>query len=106
MPVDLTRRVAIADHTYAGAISVGTFTHGHVGPAALDEVVRIVRPGGHMAIGINAAHFAAAGFGPAFEALATAGRITSVELIDVPIYEGADLHDPDQFAHVAAFEVR
>lgn len=106
LPADLTLTIDIDDHTYAGAISVGTFTHGHVGPASLDEVLRIVRPGGHLAIGINAAHFATAGFGPAFEALATVGRISPVQLVDVPIYEGADLHDPDQFAHIATFDVR
>lgn len=106
LAVDLTQRIGIPDHIYAGAISVGTFTHGHVGPASLAEVVRIVRPGGLMAIGINAAHFAAARFGAAFEALTDAGRITPVELADVPIYAGADMSDPDQFAHVAVFAVR
>lgn len=106
LPVDLTQRIEIPDHTYAGAVSVGTFTHGHVGPAALDELVRIVRPGGLMAIGINAAHFATAGFGPALDALAAAGRITTAGLVDVPIYEGADMDDPDQFAHIAVFAVR
>ena len=106
MPVDLTGPVGLPDNDFAGAISVGTFTHGHVGPASLDEVVRIVRPGGHMAIGINAAHYATADFGPAFDALASSGRITPVTLVDVPIYLGADMHDPDQFAHVATFDVR
>lgn len=34
-------------------MSVGTFTHGHVGPEAIHEVVRIVRPGGVIALGIR-----------------------------------------------------
>jgi SAM-dependent methyltransferase len=34
---DLTQPLAITSGTYAGAVSTGTFTHGHVGPAALAE---------------------------------------------------------------------
>lgn len=102
---DLTRRLDIPDGTYAGAMSVGTFTHGHVGPEALAEVLRIIRPGGRAAIGINAAHFVAAGFADALDALGRAGRITDLVLIDVPIYAGANMHDPDQVAHIAVFTV-
>ena len=72
---DLTQRIPVDDATYAGVMSVGTFTHGHVGHEALAEVIRIIRPGGRAAIGINAAHFAAAGFGAAFDQLVTDGRI-------------------------------
>jgi hypothetical protein len=103
--VDLTQPLAIASNTYAGVVSVGTFTHGHVGPASLDEVLRIVRPGSMTVIGINAAHFASAGFGPAFDRLVADGRIAGLRLVDVPIYDGADMADPDQFAHVAVFTV-
>lgn len=102
---DLTQVLPIPDHTYAGAVSVGTFTHGHVGPGALHEVVRIVHPGGRLAIGINAAHFASAGFGDTLDQLVRAGRISSLELTDVPIYDGGDTDDPDQVAHVATFTV-
>lgn len=102
---DLTGELSIDTHTYAGALSVGTFTHGHVGPDALSEVVRIVRPTGRVAIGINAAHYAAAPFGATLERLADTGRITNLQLIDVPIYDGADMHNPDEVAHVAMFEV-
>jgi predicted TPR repeat methyltransferase len=102
---DLTRPLAIADETYAGALSVGTFTHGHVGPAALAGVLRIIRPGGRAAFGINAAHFATAGFGPALDRLAQTGRVTDLRLVDVPIYDGADMTDPDQYAHVAVLTV-
>lgn len=102
---DLTRSIDIADDVYTGAMSTGTFTHGHVGPEALGEVLRIVRPGGRIAIGINAAHFATAGFGRALDRLVHEGRAVELSLVDVPIYEGADMSDPDQFAHVAVFTV-
>lgn len=102
---DLTRPLAVDTDAYAGAISVGTFTHGHVGPAALAEVVRIVRPTGRAAIGINAAHFSTAGFGAALEGLVDTGHITELELIDVPIYEDAAADDANQVARIATFEI-
>ncbi len=35
-----------ADGHFAGIVSAGVFTTGHVGPEGLDELVRICRPGG------------------------------------------------------------
>lgn len=102
---DLTQRIPVEDGTYAGAMSAGTFTHGHVGPQALTEVIRIIRPGGRAAIGINAAHFAAADFGAALDLLVRDGHIAHLQLIDAPIYAEADMTDPDQVAHIAVFSV-
>ncbi len=45
---DLMNALEIGDHVYDAIISVGTFTCGHVGPAAFDELVRITRPGGYL----------------------------------------------------------
>ena len=64
-----------------------------------------MRPAGRLAIGINAAHYAAAGFGAMLERLVDTGRIVGLHLVDVPIYEAADVDDPDEVAHVALFEV-
>lgn len=38
---------------YDVATIVGVFGFGHVEPAALDEAARIVRPGGHIVVGVN-----------------------------------------------------
>lgn len=105
LEADLTEPLHIGDDAYAGAVSAGTFTHGHVGPDALGEVVRIVRPGGCAAIGINAAHFVAAGFGAALDELAREGRVTDLRVIAVPIYTDTDMDDLDRVAHIAVFEV-
>ncbi|MCB0982474.1 MAG: class I SAM-dependent methyltransferase [Acidimicrobiaceae bacterium] len=102
---DLTAPLAIPAGTYAGAISVGTFTHGHVGPQALAHVLALLRPGGRAAIGINAAHFASAGFGPALGRLVSDGRIADLHLVTAPIYQDADMEDPDRVAHVAVITV-
>ncbi len=45
---DLTNALEIDNHVYDAIISVGTFTCGHVGPAAFDELLRITRPGGYL----------------------------------------------------------
>jgi hypothetical protein len=44
-------------YRYGGAVSTGTFTIAHVGPEALDEVLRVVRPGGLVGISVNAQHW-------------------------------------------------
>lgn len=43
---DLTAPLDLADDDYDAIVSVGTFTCGHVGPGALEELIRVTRPGG------------------------------------------------------------
>jgi predicted TPR repeat methyltransferase len=45
---DLTGTLDIPSNTYDAVISVGTFTCGHVGPEAFDELLRVTKPGGHI----------------------------------------------------------
>ncbi len=45
---DLTSQIDLFDNSYDAIISVGTFTCGHVGPEAFDELIRITKPGGHV----------------------------------------------------------
>lgn len=87
---DLTDRLDVADGTYQGVVSAGTFTTGHVGPDALDEVLRIAAPGARLAISINGEHWEAAGFRTKFDALA--GQITGLELRPVRYYGDAATH--------------
>jgi SAM-dependent methyltransferase len=105
LEADLTQPLTIEPHSYAGLISAGTFTHGHLGPGALDGLLAVVRPGGRCAIGVNAAHYASHGFAAAFDRLVATGRIADLQLVDVAIYGDDDRSDPDQFAHVAVFRV-
>ena len=42
-----------ADSTFAGVISAGVFTTGHVGVEGLDELVRITRPGGVIVLTVK-----------------------------------------------------
>jgi SAM-dependent methyltransferase len=99
---DLTQPLAIADDTYDAIVSSGTFTHGHVGPEALDEVLRIARPGATFVLTINAEHFDARGFTAKFAQLEPA--ITDLEHRLVNIYgTGVDAEHENDQAHIAIF---
>lgn len=66
---DLNQPLAIADNSYHAAISSGTFTHGHVGPEPLDEIFRILKPGGLLACTIHSELWQSRGFEEKFDQL-------------------------------------
>ena len=102
---DITKRTDIADDTYAGIVSAGTFTLGHLGPEPLGELIRITRPGGLIALAINAQHWDAAGFGAAFDALG--GMISDLRRDPVQIYaDGADHDHAADVGYITRFRVR
>ena len=43
----------VPDEAYDAATAVGIFSFGHVDAAAMDEILRVVRPGGFVVIGLN-----------------------------------------------------
>ncbi|NMO89304.1 class I SAM-dependent methyltransferase [Actinomycetospora sp. TBRC 11914] len=45
-PADLSRALPVPADAYDVVVCVGTLTHGHVGPGAFGEFVRLARPGG------------------------------------------------------------
>lgn len=103
---DLTGRLDIADAAYAGFVSAGTFTHGHVGPACLPELMRIAAPGALFVLSINARVFDSAGFGSAFAELVAEGAIGPVDFRSVPIYEDATHEHARDTMLVAVFRRR
>lgn len=97
---DLTGPLPLGAASYGGLVSAGTFTHGHVGPGCLPELLRIARPGALFCIGINEEVFDSAGFGSAFAAHVATGAITPLGFERVRIYERAadglvDAHTDD-----------
>lgn len=87
---DLTRPLALADASYGGVISCGTFTHGHVGPGCLQELFRVTRPGALFVCGTIAAVFDEMGFGSTLAGLVADGRAEPVRFRKIDIYQGAD----------------
>ena len=51
--VDLNQKISSDENYYDAVMCVGTFTFGHVKPNALDEFVRITKPGGLICFTIN-----------------------------------------------------
>ncbi|AWD23453.1 hypothetical protein B6K69_10675 [Fuscovulum blasticum] len=100
---DLTQPLDIPDSSYDAIVSCGTFTHGHVGPECLPELLRITRPGAVFACGTIGPVLDGAGFGSALARLVAAGRITPVAWRDIPIYEGAEHPHKDDRGLVMVF---
>ena len=59
---DLTKPLDIANDQYGAIVSAGTFTHGHVGPEAFDELLRILKPRGLFVVSIHSEVFKEKGF--------------------------------------------
>ena len=89
---DLTRPLKIGDATYGAVISAGTFTHGHVGPECLPELLRVTRPGGVFVCGTRPQVYDEAHFGSTLALLSAGGRIGALSFREIPLYEGVD-HD-------------
>lgn len=85
---DITAKLDTPDGTYEGCTSAGTFTHGHVGPEAIGEVMRVLRPGGWAVLSVNAQHWAAMGFEAELARLAP--MIAERREEDIAIYDAAD----------------
>ena len=60
--IDLNKRIELSDNLYDSVMCVGTFTFGHVNSDALDEFVRITKPGGLICFTINEGIYEEYGF--------------------------------------------
>lgn len=72
-------RLDFADNRFGAAVIAGVFTPGHAGPEALDDLLRVVRCGGHIVFSVKNELYYEGGFGDHLEALIKAGRCTEVE---------------------------
>ncbi|MEM6496232.1 MAG: class I SAM-dependent methyltransferase [Pseudomonadota bacterium] len=84
--LDLTRPLPFEDSSYNGLTSSGTFTHGHVGPAALDELVRVMASDAVGAVTSHSAFYETAGFAEKFDDLVRLERITRPHMREERIY--------------------
>ncbi|MFK7838610.1 MAG: class I SAM-dependent methyltransferase [Sulfitobacter sp.] len=102
---DLTGGLQIADGAYGAIVSSGTFTHGHVGPDALNELLRVGRSGAVFVLSINSEHFEARGFAAKFAELEA--HIDGLEHRMVNIYgQATDAAYKDDQAHIVIFHKR
>lgn len=102
---DLTGKLEMASDQYAALISAGTFTLGHVGPEAFDELWRVAAPGALVAIGVRTAHYEQAGFDAKLAAGVSDGMITQPKLVEIPIYSASRHEHANDKAYVVVCRV-
>ncbi len=101
---DVLAGLPASDGQYAGCVSSGTFTNGHVGPAGLDTIMRVTQPGGWIAISINSEHYKSQGFAEKFAGLEP--HITQLTLTPVPIYQASEGAHASDTAMLARWQKR
>ena len=77
---NLNETLPIESDQYEAAICVGVFTHGHVGPSRLEELTRIVKPGGILCFTVNEDVYESYGFDEAIKSQELAGVWKVLEL--------------------------
>lgn len=102
---DLTRSLEIPTGTYGSVVSAGTFTMGHVGPSAIVELVRIVRSGGLLVLGINSRFYEAEGFEAQIQAIAADGVAMRLDTVVLPMYDLPDGKYGDDTCHIVALRL-
>ena len=88
---DLTEEIPMENDIYDGVVSSGTFTHGHVGPSAMVELVRVTKPGGLVTISVNEKHWIALNFENEVEKLNK--YVRNYTLKKISIYSEQSTHD-------------
>ncbi|MCC2111802.1 MAG: class I SAM-dependent methyltransferase [Hyphomicrobiales bacterium] len=104
--VDLTAGLDHLPNGYGAVLSAGTFTHGHLGPEALEGLLRLGRPGALFCIGINSEHFEKHGFARLFDRLVETDMISVPEFETVRIYEAEDGEHASDTAQIVVFRLR
>lgn len=97
---DLTQPVLDTAAPYDALISIGLFTHGHLGPEALVNLISLVRPGGYGVIGANESHFRDLAFEKALIAL----HVSDLDMRSVRVY-GQESDHRDSLNVVSTFRV-
>ena len=85
---DVTKKIPLKSNSIGAVVSAGTFTHGHVGPDAFDELLRITKPGGLFILSINSKVFTKNGFQEKF--------IRIKNSISVPVFNEFKVHGNNQ----------
>lgn len=83
---DLTQPLAIESGDYAAVVCAGTFTSGHVDAACLNELVRILQPGGWLVCTVHHAVWEPLGFAAGFARLVATGALVPVLEADIGYY--------------------
>ena len=94
--LDLTQPVLGVPNDYAALISSGTFTHGHLGPEILVNLLSLCQDNALLTVGINAEHYRDKGFEKVINELQSASRIQIVKVSKQPIYSKQNETDNEE----------
>jgi predicted TPR repeat methyltransferase len=90
MAADLNAPLALDDGAYGAVVCSGTFTQGHVGPGPIDELLRVLGPGGFFACTVHGKVWEAMGFAAKFSELLEGGTLRSLEQRLSEYFEGQE----------------
>jgi len=93
---DLTVTVFNENAPYEALFSSGTFTHGHLGPECLRNLLPLLAHNGWLVVGVNNEHFQATGFDIELDSLVSLGAIERPEIARIDVYEPGSEHFGDQ----------
>lgn len=93
---DLTVAVPNENAPYEALFSSGTFTHGHLGPECLRNLLPLLAHDGWLVVGVNNEHFESKGFAGELDSLAALGAIQTPEILRIDVYEPGSVHYGDQ----------
>ena len=85
-PFDLTKKIEGLPTDYKGIISSGTFTHGHLGPQSLANLLLLCDEDAILTIGINALHYFEKGFKNILDELENLSKIKMLNIVQQDIY--------------------
>ena len=88
---DLNAGLGIQDGTYDHAVAVGVFSFAHIRPDALRSVIRAVRPGGTVVVGLNDHFWDVGTFSAELDAIETDGLASVVSREHGEHLPGADI---------------
>ena len=93
---DLTVAVPNENAPYEALFSSGTFTHGHLGPECLRNLLPLLAHDGWLVVGVNNEHFESKGFAGELDSLVALGAIHTPEILRIDVYEPGSVHYGDQ----------
>lgn len=93
---DLTKEVPNENPVYEALFSSGTFTHGHLGPECIANLLPLLAPNGWLVVGVNNEHYESKGFDGVLASLVADGAIEVPEVVRIDVYEQGSEHYGDQ----------
>ncbi|MBZ8132979.1 class I SAM-dependent methyltransferase [Afifella sp. IM 167] len=83
---DMTQPLDIAPDSYDAAISVGVFTSGHVGPEAIADLARVVKPQAPIVLTVHEDVWDKDGYAAHLQAMEAAGTLRINGLVEAPYH--------------------